>query len=61
MKTYTQLLNTKQFKQALEHAEREIYLKAHGYTGFNQAATARLLGVARGTVITKLRQFHSNE
>ncbi len=52
-----QLLNNKQFKQALEAAEREIYLEAYEATGRNQVVTARLLGVSRGTFRTKLKQW----
>lgn len=51
------LLNTKQFKEALQESEKAIYLAAYKFTGGNQSQTAKLLGVARGTVITKLRQF----
>lgn len=56
-----QLLNTKQFKKALAASERAIYLGALAHCGGNQAATARVLGVARGTVIAKLRQYQSED
>jgi len=52
-----QLLNTLQFKKALESAEKEIYLAAYKYAGGNQSLSARLLGVARGTLISKMRKF----
>ena len=54
------LINNKQFKCALLEAEKTIYLAAYAHTSQNQAATARLLGVARGTAITKLKGFLSN-
>lgn len=54
---FVRLLNTLQFKEALENAEKEVYLAAYKYAGGNQAATARLLGVARGTLISKVKQF----
>lgn len=50
-------LNTLQFKEALENAEKEVYLAAYKYAGGNQTRTAKLLGVARGTLITKVKQF----
>ncbi len=50
-------LNNKQFKEALWNAEKEIYLAAYRYTGGNQSRTASLLGVARGTLISKVKQF----
>ena len=54
-----QLLNTLQFKKALESAEKEIYLAAYKYAGGNQSLSARLLGVARGTLISKMRKFRN--
>lgn len=53
-----QLLNTLQFKEALENAEKEVYLAAYKYAGGNQSRTAKLLGVARGTLISKVRKFN---
>lgn len=58
MRNVLQLLNTLQFEQALEAAEKEIYLAAYKYAGGNQSATAKLLGVARGTLISKVRQYN---
>lgn len=55
MNNTIRLLNNKQFKQALESAEREIYLLAYEYTRNNQLATSKLLGVSRGTLISKLK------
>ena len=55
MNKYVNLLNNKQFKEALEYSEKQVYLQAYRYSGNNQSATARLLGVARGTVIAKLK------
>ena len=58
MKNIIQLLNTLQFKKALENAEKEVYLAAYKYAGGNQTRTAKLLGVARGTLISKVRKFN---
>lgn len=52
-----QLLNTLQYAAALQEAEKEIYLAAYKYAGGNQSHTAKLLGVARGTLISKVKQF----
>lgn len=57
MRNIIQLLNTLQFKEALENAEKEVYLAAYKFTGGNQSRTAKLLGVARGTLISKVKQF----
>lgn len=57
MRNFIQLLNTMQFKAALEESEKEIYLAAYKFTGGNQSRTAKLLGVARGTLISKVKQF----
>jgi len=57
MHNIQKLINAKQFRQALIEAEKHIYLAAHEHSGRNQSATARLLGVARGTVISKLSRF----
>jgi DNA-binding NtrC family response regulator len=51
------LIKAHQFKQALEVAEQEIYLKAYDSTGKNESATARLLGVSRTTLRSKLREW----
>lgn len=61
MKNITNLINNKKFREALATAEEEIYKAAYIYSGHNQSETARLLGVARGTVITKLKSFRSTE
>lgn len=53
------LLNTGQFERALNEAEKYIYLAAHRHTGGNQSATAKVLGVSRTTLITKLRQWEN--
>jgi len=57
MREFTQLINTKQFALALEAAEKEVYLAAYKYAGGNQSLSARLLGVARGTLISKMKKF----
>ena len=51
------LLNNKLFKEALDSAEKEIYSAAYEYTGHNQVKTAKLLGVARGTLISRLKKW----
>lgn len=43
------------FSAALEKAERDIYVKAYKYHNKNQSATAKSLGVARGTFLTKMK------
>lgn len=45
------------FAQALEKAERDIYVKAYKYCKNNQSATAKALGVARGTFLTKMKKW----
>ncbi len=59
MNAYRQLLNTRQFKSALAHAEQEVYIEAYKYTDFNQSATARLLGISRTTLISRLKEWDS--
>ncbi len=49
--------DTMMFKDALEQAERNVYIKAYRYTSFNQSQTARLLGVSRTTLINKLTKW----
>ncbi len=56
MNNYRFLLNNKMFKRALEAAEKEVYFKAFEYTNYNQSATAELLGISRGTFISKMKQ-----
>ena len=57
MKDITRLINNKLFKQALDSAEKEIFLAAYTYTGHNQVQTAKLLDVARGTLISRLKEW----
>lgn len=45
------------FSKALEKAERDIYIKAYKYHRLNQTATAKALGVARGTFLTKMKKW----
>lgn len=45
------------FAAALEKAERDIYLKAYKYCKYNQTVTAKSLGVARGTFLTKMKKW----
>lgn len=58
MREINNLLNSLQFKGALETAEKEIYLAAFKHAKYNQSRTAKLLGVARGTLINKVKQFN---
>ena len=48
---------SKDFAQALENAEKQIYLQAYKYCNKNQSATAKALGVARGTFLTKMKRW----
>lgn len=45
------------FSKALEKAERDIYVKAYKYHKLNQTSTAKSLGVARGTFLTKMKHW----
>lgn len=45
------------FSKALEKAERDIYVKAYKYNKKNQTLTAKSLGVARGTFLTKMKNW----
>jgi transcriptional regulator with PAS, ATPase and Fis domain len=45
------------FANALEKAERDIYIKAYLYYNKNQSATAKALGIARGTFLTKMKRW----
>jgi DNA-binding protein Fis len=45
------------FSKALEKAERDIYVKAYKYYKYNQSASAKALGVARGTFLTKMKKW----
>ncbi len=57
MRNIIQLLNTAQFKQALDGAEKEVYLAAYKYAGGNQSQAAKLLGVSRGKMIYMAKRF----
>lgn len=57
MNEITRLINNKQFKQALERVTAEIYIAAYQYSGYNQVATAKLLGISRGTLRTRLAKL----
>ncbi len=57
MNNIQNLLNLKQFKKALAESDRAIYLTAYEYAGRNQVQTAKLLGVSRGTLRTKLKSW----
>jgi len=47
----------KNFKEALEKAEKRVYLAAYKYAGGNQSLSAHLLGVSRSTLISKMKKF----
>lgn len=51
------LVNGKQYVAALQLAEREIFLQAYRDSEYNQNLTARLLGVSRGTLRSRLKQW----
>lgn len=57
MRNVTQLLNGLNFKDALVSAEKEVYLAAYQFAGGNQSKAAKLLGVSRGTLISKAKEF----
>lgn len=57
MHIINKLLNNKQFADALNAAEKEIYLAALKYAKNNQVQAAKLLGIARGTLIRRLKQW----
>lgn len=61
MSNYKKLLDLNLFKQALDSAEQEIYLKAYDSTGCNEVRTARLLGVSRGTLRSRLKKWGINK
>ena len=54
---YRRLLNKNLFRQALEFAEKEVYLAAFEHARENKTETARLLNVSRNTVIEKLKKY----
>ena len=54
---YQYHLANKQFAEALRVAERTIYLDAYKYTSKNQVQTARLLGISRGTLRSRLKLY----
>lgn len=47
------------FAEALEKAEKDVYFKAYKYYKQNQSTTAKALGVARGTFITKMKRWQA--
>lgn len=47
------------FAAALEKAERDIYVKAYKYHKHNQTLSAKALGVARGTFLTKMKRWQA--
>lgn len=57
MKYVQYLLNTHQFKQALQQSEKEIVLQCLKHCNYNETRAAKLLGVARGTLRSKLKQY----
>ncbi len=57
MNNIQRLLNNKKYKEALYLAEKTVYLAAYEYTGRNQVRTAKMLGVARGTLINRLKKY----
>ncbi len=57
MNNLDMLMQQKMYKVALCESEKHIYQTAYKESGHNQAKTARLLGVARGTLISKLKNW----
>lgn len=49
--------SNKSFSEALEKAEKDIYIRAYKYHGENQTLAAKSLGVSRGTFITKMKKW----
>lgn len=45
------------YKNELDNSIRAVYVAAYKAAGLNVSETARLLGVARGTVIRKLADW----
>lgn len=50
-------VNTGHYEEALEEAERYIYMSAFHSTKYNQSKAAIALGVSRGTFRTKLNKY----
>ncbi len=44
--------------EVMERVEKEVYKHAMEAAKFNQSAAAKLLGVSRGTLRTKLNEYH---
>ncbi len=57
MKTIELSINNVTIKDALKIAERDIYQQAIVACRYNQSKTARLLGVSRGTIRKKLKEY----
>lgn len=57
MITVKNLIDSKRFEQALNEAEKTVYLAAYEAAGRNQVKAARALGVSRGTFRTKLKSW----
>lgn len=51
------MIRKKLFKQALDTAEKQIFLAAMKETGDNQLQASKLLGVARGTLRDRLKKW----
>lgn len=57
MSHYQKLMNAGKFAEAMEYVEKELYTSVFAYSGHNQSKTAKILGVSRGTVIKRLKQY----
>lgn len=57
MSHYQKLMNAGRFAEAMEYVERELYMSTYAYSGHNQSKTAKILGVSRGKVIARLKQY----
>lgn len=57
MKTLDLLLKHNMYKAALKSSEQAIFMAAYGHANQNQVRTAKLLGVSRGTLISRLKTW----
>lgn len=55
LSTIESLLVHKMYRAALQSSEQAIFLSAYEHAKKNQVQTAKLLGVSRGTLISRLK------
>lgn len=51
------IISSSHLDTALKQADCEVYKLAYEVSGRNQSKAAKLLGVSRGTFITKLKEY----